>query len=75
MASGIEMMMKAMGLDPMEIREQMERPINELMAAIKVLKERLDSIDAALDVILEDRNLERPKKSNMEILVPERKAG
>ena len=51
MASGVEMMMKALGIDPEEIKRSMFETIERLQTGIKGLDERLSAIDAGQRII------------------------
>lgn len=48
MASGMEMMLKALGIDPGEIQKAMTETIGRLQSGIAALDTRLTSIDKAL---------------------------
>ena len=48
MASGIEMMMRALGIDPEAIKAEMEKPIKELLGALQALNSRMETIDRRL---------------------------
>ncbi len=49
MASGVEMMLKALGIDPEEIKRSMFETIERLNKGINELGARLNAIDARLD--------------------------
>lgn len=74
MASGIDIMMKALGIDPEEIKRNMLDVITKLQTGINNLDKRLTAIDAKQDAIdakqdailqrldaLEGKPVERPK--------------
>lgn len=51
MASGVEMLMKACGIDPEQIKKDMQKPVDDIIAALGELTKRLQSIDSRLDRI------------------------
>lgn len=73
MASGIEFLMKNLGIDPEAIKKEMMRTIGEIQSGLQSLNTSLTTINARLERIEKQLGIEQPPASNVEILEPQRR--
>jgi hypothetical protein len=66
--NGIEMMFKALGIDPNELRKQIEEPIAQMVTGIKTIGDRLASIDSRLTAIEHQLNIPHTDDSTIPLL-------